>query len=128
MKITRRQLRRMIKEEVRKARSLNEYERADKLHETSEDYTQYKNLSPQKKQEWQKLEAALKPFGYQSAGVRSSNTWPFALFRFDHSPKDLSDLSTEELVQHLKADRSFPGSEFEIRIPNEWYEKETGKE
>ena len=122
MKITRKQLRQIIKEEFNR---LNEYEKADKLHEVARSSS---DLSPQKKLEWQKLEAALKPFGYESAGVRSYKEWPFVLFGFRHSPKDLSGLSHEELVQHIEADMGFPGHSLEIRIPHEWYKKDTGKE
>jgi len=120
VKITRKQLRQIIQEE---ARSLNEYERANNLHETSESYTEYSNLSPQKKREWQSLEAALEPFGYESGGVTASRGWPFAIFNFSHRPTDLSGLSTEELGQHIDASHANPGHSLEIRIPKEWYEK-----
>ena len=111
MKITRKQLRQIIQEEVR---SLNEYERADNLHETTESYTEYSNLSQQKKQEWRKLEAALKPFGYESSGVRSHRDWPFVLFMLNHDGGGGDDGS---------ADLDHPGHSLEIRIPHEWYEK-----
>tara|TARA_Y100000034_G_scaffold76559_1_gene91979 strand:+ start:172 stop:552 length:381 start_codon:yes stop_codon:yes gene_type:complete len=118
MRVTRNQLRRLIKEEL------------SRLNETTEKAMEFSNLSPQKKQEWHKLEAALKPFGYKIAPSQYENDpgWPFAIFRFKHISGAVMGMSDEELIQQIKAERDAPGRYLEIRIPRERYEEKEEEE